>query len=104
MTAHLRKALDTLPEKELLPVSTVAEFFSVKRQTIYNWYNCGKLTGCNIAGVLRIYRQSVIELTESADKTETQQIDNAVLASEARQSRTPHSALRNRKGGWVKGW
>jgi hypothetical protein len=57
----------SLPDKPLLRVEEVAVFFDVTKRTIYSWYQADpqKLKGTNVAGVLRIYRQSVIDLVKA---------------------------------------
>jgi excisionase family DNA binding protein len=59
----MKSICNTLPDKELLRVDEVAEYFGVSRKTIYNWVDMGKLQGCNPnGGSLRIFRQSVVVL------------------------------------------
>ena len=50
-----------LPDKELLRVEEVADYFSVTKKTIYLWIDHGHLQAEKIAGtVMRIKRDSVI--------------------------------------------
>lgn len=65
MIDYKKNAIDSLPKKTLLTVHEVAEYFSVTKKTVYNWYAEKLLSGCYIGGVLRIYRQSVVVLIES---------------------------------------
>ena len=52
-----------LPAKTLLRVDEVACFLAISRQTVYNWFDAGKLRGTKMAGKsLRIYRDSVLKL------------------------------------------
>jgi excisionase family DNA binding protein len=51
-----------LPNKELLRVEEVAEYFSVTKKTIYLWIEHGHLDADKIAGsVIRITRTSVMK-------------------------------------------
>lgn len=49
-----------LPEKELLRVEEVAEYFNVSPKTIYLWIDHGHLESEKIIGCVRIPLQSVI--------------------------------------------
>ena len=56
--------MNELPNKALLRVDEVADFFGVTRQTVYNWINNGVLSASKIRGVIRIPRaeaQSLID-------------------------------------------
>jgi hypothetical protein len=55
---------EELPKRKLLRIHEVATFFGVTQRTIYSWYP-EKLQGTNINGIIRIYRQSVIDLVIS---------------------------------------
>jgi excisionase family DNA binding protein len=54
----------TLPEKELLRPDEVAAYFSVTRRTVYNWIKEGKLESRKASSLVRIYRDSVLELLQ----------------------------------------
>lgn len=58
-----KKLFATLPDKPLLRIDQVADFFGVTKKTIYSWYP-DKLQGINVNGVIRIYRVSVEELVK----------------------------------------
>ena len=65
-----------LPDKALLRVGEVAAFLKVSKRTIYNWYP-DLLSGVSVKGVIRIYRQSVIDLViknNGLSKNERQKI------------------------------
>jgi excisionase family DNA binding protein len=47
-----------LPPKEHLTPYELAGYWSVTRQTIYNWIVAGKLEAKKIGGVLRVTRES----------------------------------------------
>ncbi|MDD5775513.1 MAG: helix-turn-helix domain-containing protein [Candidatus Omnitrophica bacterium] len=51
--------MTTLPEKELLRVDEVADFFSVTERTIRGWIESGRLEAEKIVGTVRIKRESV---------------------------------------------
>lgn len=65
MTEDIKGIIAALPNKPLLRVDEVAEFFQVTKQTVYMWYENDKLKGCKIDNTLRIYRQSIVELIET---------------------------------------
>lgn len=48
-----------LPDKKLLRVEEVAEYFDVARSTIYLWIDHGILSAEKYRGVIRIPRESV---------------------------------------------
>ena len=52
---------EDLPDRTLLRVGEVAKFMGVSIRTVYAWYP-DLLSGTNVKGVTRIYRQSVIDL------------------------------------------
>jgi len=53
------KELPNLPQKKLLRVSEVAQYFGVHEKTIRDWITHGKLTAEKPAGVWFITRQSI---------------------------------------------
>lgn len=53
--------MTTLPEKDLLRVDEVAQYFDVSRSTVYLWIDHGILVAEKIRGVVRIPRESVVE-------------------------------------------
>jgi excisionase family DNA binding protein len=54
--------MKTLPDKELLRVEEVAEYFSVTNKTIYLWIENGHLIAEKIAGsVVRVTHESVLK-------------------------------------------
>lgn len=59
--------LPDLPEKTLLTPGEVAKFFTVTKQTVYNWCEAGELLCAKPNGVLRIYRSSVISMLKNSD-------------------------------------
>ena len=52
--------MSTLPNKELLRVGEVAEYFDVSTRTIYLWIDNGHLSAEKLAGTLRITRKSIM--------------------------------------------
>lgn len=50
-----------LPEKTYLTPGEVARFFTVSKSTVYHWCEVGELDCVKIAGVLRVYRASVVK-------------------------------------------
>ena len=53
--------MNKLPEKELLRVDEVAEYFSVTEKTIRLWIDHGHLIAEKIVGIVRIPRESIIK-------------------------------------------
>ena len=54
--------MKALPEKELLRVDEVADYFSVTNKTIYLWIENGHLEAPKIAGsIIRVTRESVLK-------------------------------------------
>jgi excisionase family DNA binding protein len=53
--------MTTLPEKALLTVSEVAEYFGVTSKTIRNWLKSNRLRGIKKGSTLRVYRASIEE-------------------------------------------
>jgi excisionase family DNA binding protein len=49
-----------LPNRSLLTVEEVAEFYQVTVKTVRNWCEVGELETTSLRGVMRIYRVSVI--------------------------------------------
>jgi len=49
-----------LPDKELLRVDEVAEYFDVSRSTIYLWIDHGILIAEKYRGIIRIPKESVL--------------------------------------------
>lgn len=49
-----------LPEKELLRVDEVAQYFSISRSTVYLWIDHGILIAEKYRGVIRVPREAVI--------------------------------------------
>lgn len=43
----------------LINIDELAEYLKLKRQTIYNWLNQGKISGIKIGGVWRFDRRDV---------------------------------------------
>jgi len=56
--------MDGLPEKALLRPEEVARFLSVSLKTVYRWHDIGMIDGTKLKRVLRIYRDSVLNLVE----------------------------------------
>jgi excisionase family DNA binding protein len=50
-----------LPEKELLRVDEVAQYFSISRSTVYLWIDHGILIAEKYRGIIRVPRESVIK-------------------------------------------
>lgn len=53
--------MTTLPEKELLRVDEVAQYFSISRSTVYLWIDHGILIAEKYRGILRVPKESVIK-------------------------------------------
>ena len=53
-----------LPEKELLRVDEVADYFSVTERTIRYWIKKGHLVVIKIVGSIRITRESVLKMKQ----------------------------------------
>lgn len=58
--------MNELPNKALLRVDEVADFFGVTKKTIYNWINDGVLPANKINGVIRIPREIVKSLMDES--------------------------------------
>lgn len=58
--------MNELPDKALLRVDEVADFFGVTKKTIYNWINSGVLSASKIRGVIRIPRAEVQTLIDES--------------------------------------
>ena len=90
-----------LPKRELLRIDEVAVFMGVTKQTIRSWYP-EKLQGTNVSGVIRIYRQSVIDLVVSnngrkkSDET-PEEVETKIKKAKPRPSTGPRSK-------WVNEW
>lgn len=58
-----------LPEKDLLRVSTVAQYLDVSEDTIYLWCQIGKLEKVQLSKrCIRVKRASVLELEKSEEQ------------------------------------
>ena len=57
----LKDVIDSIPNRQLLRIDEIADFFQITKMTVYNWYETDKLKGVKINGTLRIYRQSVVD-------------------------------------------
>jgi excisionase family DNA binding protein len=55
----MNKILSDQPDKKLLRVDEVAEYFDVSRSTIYLWIDNGILCAEKYRGTIRIPRESV---------------------------------------------
>lgn len=52
-----------LPEKPLLRVDEVADFFSVRKKTVYSWHQEGRIDGVKLpGGGLRIRRDCIVRI------------------------------------------
>lgn len=45
--------------KKLLNVDDLAKYLRLKKQTIYNWLNQGKISGMKVGGVWRFDKQEI---------------------------------------------
>lgn len=45
--------------RKLLNVDELAKYLNLKKQTIYNWLNQGKISGIKIGGVWRFDRREI---------------------------------------------
>ena len=45
--------------KRLLNVDQLAQYLNLKKQTIYNWLNQGKISGMKIGGVWRFDKREI---------------------------------------------
>lgn len=101
MTEALAEVLKALPDKPLLRVEEVAAFFQISRRTVYAWYETDKIKGTNLNGVLRIYRQTLLELiTEGNGKKAKEETEAEV------EKKLQHTTATNTKKhrGWVKNY
>ena len=64
-----------LPDKDLLRPNEVAEYFSVSKRTIYQWCMEEKFKYCKPNGLLRIFRQSVLDLIEKTKNAHIESIE-----------------------------
>lgn len=61
--------MTTLPERELLRVSTVAQYLDVSEKTIYLWCDIGKLQKVELSKkCIRVRRSSVLELEKGEEQ------------------------------------
>jgi excisionase family DNA binding protein len=51
--------MSTLPEKDLLTVDEVAEYFTITTKTVYRWIEKGALISIKVGGIIRIPRNSL---------------------------------------------
>jgi len=45
--------------QKLIDIEELADFLSLKRQTIYNWLHQGKISGIKVGGVWRFDRREI---------------------------------------------
>ncbi|HAP66877.1 MAG TPA: hypothetical protein DCQ99_03490 [Nitrospinae bacterium] len=73
-----------LPDKEILRPQEVADYFSVSKRTIFRWCIEEKIKYCKPNGVIRIFRNSVLELvqkTENAHIESIKEVESKITAS-----------------------
>ena len=98
ITKEMQEIIDSIPNRQLLRIDEVASFFQITKTTVYNWYEDDKIKGTKINGILRIYRQSIIDMIISGNgKKGKEESEKAIEIKIKRVSRP------NRKG-WVKNW
>lgn len=90
--------INSIPNRQLLRVGEVATLLQVTKITIYNWYENEKIHGTKVNGVIRIYRQSVVDLITSGNGKKADEKPKQETAKKNPQIN------RLGRGGWVKGW
>lgn len=101
MNPDIQQALSALPDKPLLRVEEVANFFQVTRMTIYNWYETEKIKGTKINGILRIYRQSVIDIIVGGNGKSKNEETPAEVEAKIKKTSKP---IRKQTSGFVHRW
>lgn len=54
--------------KKLLDVEDLAKYLKLKKQTIYNWLNQGKISGIKIGGVWRFDKKDIDKWLKSQSR------------------------------------
>ncbi|MDD5129338.1 MAG: helix-turn-helix domain-containing protein [Candidatus Omnitrophota bacterium] len=55
----------------LIDIDELAEYLKLKKQTIYNWLNQGKISGMKVGGVWRFDRDDIDNWLRSKKRTPT---------------------------------
>ncbi len=55
----------------LIDIDELAEYLKLKKQTIYNWLNQGKISGMKVGGVWRFDRNDIDTWLKSKKRTPT---------------------------------
>ncbi|MDD5408920.1 MAG: helix-turn-helix domain-containing protein [Candidatus Omnitrophica bacterium] len=55
----------------LIDIDELAEYLKLKKQTIYNWLNQGKISGIKVGGVWRFDRRDIDSWLRSKKRTNT---------------------------------
>jgi excisionase family DNA binding protein len=55
----------------LIDIDELAEYLKLKKQTIYNWLNQGKISGMKVGGVWRFDRSDIDTWLRSKKRTST---------------------------------
>lgn len=55
----------------LIDIDELAEYLKLKKQTIYNWLNQGKISGMKVGGVWRFDRRDIDTWLRSKKRTAT---------------------------------
>lgn len=84
-----------LPEKTLLTPEETARFFSVSKQTIYNWCEAEAIQWCKPNGILRIFRQSAIELLNNKNRGQ---------AADGKEEKPTALPPKRKYNSWVRKW
>jgi excisionase family DNA binding protein len=50
---------------KLIDIDELADYLKLKKQTIYNWLNQGKISGIKVGGVWRFERKEIDEWIKS---------------------------------------
>ncbi len=62
----MKENINRLPDKTLLNAREVATFLGVPLRMIYQWQKKGLIRGVKIKSLVRIYRDSVVNLVTTA--------------------------------------
>ena len=98
---EVQEAIKNLPNRSMLLMDEVADFFQITKRTVYTWYDQDILKGTKIHGTLRIYRQSVVDAVckgngkKAGDETAVE-VEVKIKQASIKKPIRPK--------GWVKNW
>lgn len=96
---NLDDIFKTLPNKQLLTISEVANFLNLDKRTVYRWYP-DVLNGTNLNGSIRIYRVCVIELVTINNGKKMSDEDIAVIEKKCKTA----TKMQPKRKSWAKNW